>query len=217
MIIFNIDFNTLEIDSVGSWPPLLRIMILILVFTLTLIIGYFYDLKDMIFTYQTDIDNINTLKSRYEDSHNKAANLDAYTEQMHQIQETFNNLKKQLPKKVGDTSDDAALLEEISQQSDISNLDFRYMKPGSPTEKGFYIEYPIELAFSGPYHNIARFISNISSMPRIITLHNFDLKVSNAPSNEPAVIGPEPIRPEQSKVLEMTLQAKTYWTTSNTE
>jgi len=211
--LFEIDFRSLEPESIGSWPPILKWILLLIIFISTLLIGYLYDIKDLVSTYQTDIENINTLKDRYEDSHNKAANLDAYTEQMKQIQLTFDTLKKQLPKKIGDTSDDAALLEEISQQSDLSNLDFRYMKPGTPAEKGFYIEYPIELSFSGTYHNIAKFISNISSMPRIITLHNFSLRSENTPPNT-ANSEENTENKGRSKNLEMNLQAKTYWTTN---
>ena len=61
----------------------------------------------------------------------------------------------------------------------------------------FFIEQPIRIAALGEYHQFGNFISGLAALPRIITMHNFE--VSN----------PQPsldVLPE----LNLVLQTKTY-------
>ena len=64
-------------------------------------------------------------------------------------------------------------------------------------ENEFFIEQPIRIAALGEYHQFGSFISGLAALPRIITMHDFE--VSN----------PQPtldVLPE----LNLVLQTKTY-------
>jgi type IV pilus assembly protein PilO len=214
MSYFDIDFKSLEFDSIGSWPLVLRRFVFFLIFFIVLVIGYFQDISGLMDNYSEQRTKIESLKERYEDAHNKVSNLNAYKEQMKSIQKIFDTLKRQLPTMRSDTNNDAALLEEISQQSFISGLKFKYMKPNPIEEKGFYIEYPIELAVSGTYHNIGEFVSNISNMPRIVTFHDFTLTLDQAPVPDPNMPSVQNLSDPE---LAMNIKAKTYWATNSLE
>lgn len=215
MNLSEIDFGNLEWENIGNWPPVLKKILLLLVFVAILALGYFQYIADLFTNYSAQKDKIEALKSQFEDAHNKVSNLNAYKEQMKTIQTIFDSLKKQLPKRSSNTSDDAALLEEISQQSDISGLKFRYMKPENSQEKGFYIEYPIELSVSGPFNGLGEFVSNISNMPRIVTLHDFE--ITSQQGAAPAAGTPGASQAAVKPDLLMNVKAKTYWATNSAE
>ena len=40
----------------------------------------------------------------------------------------------------------------------------------------FYIELPINISVRGTYHDIGTFVSGVSNLPRIVTLHDFSIK-----------------------------------------
>jgi type IV pilus assembly protein PilO len=63
------------------------------------------------------------------------------------------------------------------------------------------VQESIELRLLGNYHGFGEFVSNISNMPRIVTLHDFSIKAHKNDQNEIDPTG----------VLEMTVILKTYW------
>nr|WP_320416311.1 type 4a pilus biogenesis protein PilO [Candidatus Reidiella endopervernicosa] len=129
------------------------------------------------------------LKKAFEFKQRKAANLDAYKEQLAEMERTFGALLRQLPNK----AEIADLLVDISQTGLASGLEFELFKPTAERNKEFYVEHPINLKVIGQYHEFGEFASGIAALPRIVTLHD---------------IG---ISPHKSKdMLVMTARAKTY-------
>jgi type IV pilus assembly protein PilO len=59
----------------------------------------------------------------------------------------------------------------------------------------FYIELPINIKVIGGYHDLATFVSGVSSLPRIVTLHDFEIK---------------PEKDDSTSKLQMNIVAKTY-------
>ena len=62
-------------------------------------------------------------------------------------------------------------------------------------QQQFYIELPIEIVVEGGYHDLATFVSGVSSLPRIVTLHDFEV---------------EPVSDDEPSRLRMSVLAKTY-------
>ena len=61
--------------------------------------------------------------------------------------------------------------------------------------KDFYAELPIQIRLTGTYHELARFVSDVAALPRIVTLHDVQLaKVQGSSSSN----------------LKMDVTAKTY-------
>ncbi|BBI69382.1 hypothetical protein PKHYL_35730 [Psychrobacter sp. KH172YL61] len=105
----------------------------------------------------------------------------------------FNTLLDQLPK---DTRV-SELVEGINMTGVGSNIRFQDISVEPEIENEFFIEQPIRIAALGEYHQFGSFISGLAALPRIITMHDFE--VSN----------PQPsldVLPE----LNLVLQTKTY-------
>jgi type IV pilus assembly protein PilO len=66
----------------------------------------------------------------------------------------------------------ASLLVDISQTGLASGLEFRLFKPSQPIKRDFYYELPIDIQVIGKYEELGLFVSGLSSLPRIVTVHN---------------------------------------------
>jgi type IV pilus assembly protein PilO len=109
---------------------------------------------------------------------------------MLEMEESFGALVSQLP---SDT-EVPGLLEDITNKGEqnglaISKID---LLPEVPQE--FYIELPISIVAVGSYHDLGAFISGMAGLPRIVTLHDFNIASSGSNTNQ----------------LEMNIVAKTY-------
>lgn len=129
------------------------------------------------------------LRMKFKLMQSKAAQLDAYKQQLAQMRRSFGNMLRQLP---GET-DMESLLVDLSRTAQAAGLEVTYFEPGKEQKKEFYAEYPIELRVRGTYHEFGKFVSGVAALPRIVTLHN--IKITPA---------------QDSAHLEMTLTAKTY-------
>lgn len=204
MEISGVELNELEIDKIGRWPLLIRIMILIGVFVVSLMVGYLMDLAEVWNNYSAMQSKRVDLEATFESAQHKVSNLEAYKEQVKVVEAELQKLTEQLPT----TNEEAGLLEDISQQAITHGLQFVSIKPSAEQHQEFYIENPIELTVSGSYQGLGEFTSSISSMPRIVTLHDFTIQNVKA-ENEQALSGGEQT---MKGPLVMTVTTKTYWT-----
>ena len=56
-----------------------------------------------------------------------------------------------------------------------NGLEFKLIKPEQEERKDFYAELPIRISVTGSYHQLAEFISSVSSLQRIVTLDDFTI------------------------------------------
>jgi type IV pilus assembly protein PilO len=106
------------------------------------------------------------------------------------------------------------LLTDVSSLGKNAGLDFRSFRPNDEIPKEFYAEVPIDLEFSGRFHDIARFFDEVSRLPRIVNMGELDVQIGretpdqtylkvvgkattfrfieNAPAPEPEVPGKGP-------------------------
>jgi type IV pilus assembly protein PilO len=75
-----------------------------------------------------------------------------------------------------------ALLESISSAARRAGLEFSDVQPDGVVNGDQFDTYKYKLAVTGPYHQVAEFIANIGSLPRIVAPINVDLKPSNRAS-----------------------------------
>ena len=131
------------------------------------------------------------LRKEFEDKSFRAANLEAYKEQLAEIEERFSGLLKQLPK----DSEVPGLLEDITQMGLNSGLEFESITLKPEVAKQFYVELPINIVVRGSYHDLATFVSSVAGLPRIVTLNDFVI---------------EPVNVASPDLLTMNIVAKTY-------
>jgi type IV pilus assembly protein PilO len=185
-----IDLNDLDLNNIGSWPAAVKFIAGALLLVGIVALGYNFHLKDLQVQLEGKQAEEISLKEQFSSKAFQAANLDAYKEQMQEMEVSFGALLKQLP---SDT-EVPGLLEDITRTGLGSGLEFEEIKLLPEAVQQFYIELPIQIAVVGAYHDLATFVSGVASLPRIVTLHDFDLTPDA----------------ENSSKLRMTILAKTY-------
>jgi type IV pilus assembly protein PilO len=187
----NFDLNNLDFDNIGSWPIAVKVIIWVLVFIGLLFIGYSYQISPLQEQLTVDEAKEQELKQEFESKAFKAANLDAYRKQMKEMEESFGALLSQLPT----DTEVPGLLEDITNRGVENGLEIVSINLQPEQAKDFYIELPIEIVVKGGYHDIGAFVSGISGLPRIVTLHDFSVEADKEKSNG---------------ILTLKITAKTY-------
>jgi type IV pilus assembly protein PilO len=113
-----------------------------------------------------------TLRLEFKDKHSKAVNLEIYKQQLKDIERSFGALLRQLPGK----TEVPSLLVDISQTGLAAGLQEKLFQPQPEQKKDFYAELPIKIRLTGNYHSFGEFVSGIAALPRIVTLHDIDIK-----------------------------------------
>ena len=72
-----------------------------------------------------------------------------------------------------------SLLEDITNKGLESGLEIESITLGGERPEEFYVELPIEIIVSGNYHDLGSFVSGIAGLPRIVTLHDFDISLND--------------------------------------
>ena len=168
-------FKYLNPKDPGAWPPLPKALALLALFAAILAGAYVADWSGQLEALDAGAAEEKKLKDEYKDRKQQAVNLDLYRQRLREIDSSFGALLKQLPNR----SQMDALLVEINQAGLGRGLQFDLFKPaGSETQRDFYAELPITLKILGSYHDMGQFASDISQLPRIVTLN--DIAISSA-------------------------------------
>ncbi|MGY2188225.1 Pilus assembly protein, PilO [compost metagenome] len=186
-----IDINELDTSNIGSWPPAIKVLVSVLVMMLVLALGYSFSTSELGSQLDLKREEETTLKEQFATKAHMAANLELYTQQMKEMENSFGVLLRQLP---SDT-EVPGLLEDITRTGLGSGLEFEEIKLLPEVTQPFYIELPIQITVTGAYHDLATFVSGVAGLPRIVTLHDFDLA---------------PVNPDGGTKLRMSILAKTY-------
>jgi type IV pilus assembly protein PilO len=166
------DFRSLNPREVGSWPMLPKVITLLLLLVLIVVAGYWFDWRNQIAQLESARKKEQDLRTVFLDKQKQAVNLEAYRQQLATIEEEFGEMLKQLPNK----SEMEALLTDINQAGLGRGLQFQLFKPAQAESRSeFYAELPITIKLTGTYHDMGAFASDVSQLPRIVTLNDIAL------------------------------------------
>ncbi|SDT90803.1 type IV pilus inner membrane component PilO [Halopseudomonas salegens] len=186
-----LEMSDLDFNNLGAWPAALKVIFGAIIFAALVFLGYHFHLKEL----QADLDRVEAqevaLRQEFRDKSERAANLDAYRAQLEEIEERFGTLLKQLPT----DTEVPGLLEDITQLGLGSGLEFESITLQPEAAKQFYIELPIRIVVQGTYHDLATFVSGVAGLPRIVTLHDFNIV---------------PVTEGNPNLLKMNILARTY-------
>jgi type IV pilus assembly protein PilO len=172
------ELQSLDPREPGRWPLPIRIGAVVLwLVVLTLVLGYFF-----VWTTESPVLNQyqqeeQKLRQEFRTKHAQAVNLSIYKQQLSDIERTFGALLRQLPGR----TEVPNLLVEISQTGLSAGLQEKLFQPGPEVKKDFYAELPIKIRLSGSYHQFGQFVSGIAALPRIVTLHDIEIKPDGKP------------------------------------
>jgi len=166
----NIDIN--DIKKIGSAPNAVKTILIVLLCIILAGAGLFFDTKKQLEELEKKEKEELTLRNTFDEKQSKAANLDAYSQQLDEMKQSFGALLRQLPNK----TEIESLLTDISQTGIASGLEIEYFKPEGLSPKEFYAEFPIKLRVTGRYHQFGKFVSGVAALPRIVNMRNISIK-----------------------------------------
>ncbi len=189
----NIDFSQfddLELNNIGNWPPLAKGVFSFFIAVVVLVLGYVTLISDKLVQLDSVVAEQATLMQQYQAKYHVAANLELFKQQMIEAETLFAKQLKSLP----ESHETPGLLDDITFVGTTSGLDFVKLNWQPEITQEIYIELPIDIEVVGTYHEFGNFVSKIAGLPRIVTLHDFDIDIEK----------------ESNGLLNLKLQAKTY-------
>ena len=184
------DLADLDMENIGSWPPVLKGIVLTLLFILLLVAGFYLHVDDLNIQLTGIEQEEQTLRQDFEKKAFEAANLEAYKAQLVEMERRFGALVAQLPSE----TEVPGLLEDITVKGERNGLSIQRIDLLDEQAQTFYVELPIAIEATGSYHDLGAFISGMAGLPRIVTLHDFEIAVDS----------------EAMPMLQMSILAKTY-------
>ena len=169
--------RNLDPNDPGRWPLGVRVGTIVLLFVIAASAGYWYFVwkakrPELLEARAKETELWNTLESKAR----KAANLQAYKDQLAEMEKSFGAMLRQLPNK----TEVPNLLVDISQTGLGAGLEEKLFQPQGENRKDFYAELPIAIRLTGNYHEMGNFASGIAALPRIVTLHDVEIVPASA-------------------------------------
>jgi len=186
------ELRSLDSNDPGRWPLPFRVAAVVLVLVGVTALGIWQ------FVIKTELPELERAEQQerelfnsFRDKQQLAANFEAYSNQLAEIERDFGMMLRQLPGR----TEIESLLVDISQTALGAGLEEKQFTPQAEVPRDFYAEKPITLRYTGSYHEIGTFVSDVAELPRIVTLHNMRIT---------------PISIEGQEELQLDVTAKTY-------
>jgi type IV pilus assembly protein PilO len=174
------DLRDADFTDLGSAPTSVRIILLTVTMILILVAGFYLFVKDKIDVLEQERQTETGLRSDFEYKQQKAANLEAYEQQLVDMQELLKTMFRQLP---GKTEMDK-LLVDVSQTALGAGIDVQLFEPQAEAFLDFYAERPIRIRMLGDYHEFGDFVSGVAALPRVVILTMHDISLKRAGANQ---------------------------------
>ncbi len=170
------ELQSLDPRDPGRWPLAVRagaVGLCFLVLTGALTYYFVWDEQRPELQRREEVEQ--QLRQEFHTKHAKAVNLELYKQQLKDIERSFGALLRQLPGK----TEVPNLLVDISQTGLSAGLEEKLFQPQPEQKKDFYAELPIKIRLTGSYHQFGQFVSGIAALPRIVTLHDIEIKTES--------------------------------------
>ena len=183
------ELNELDFNDIGVWPAPVKIAMIAIIFVLIAVGGYVYFIADSIAALDTSRNKETELKVQFEMKAALASNLEAYKQQMVELEGLLQAQLRQLPNK----NEVAGLLDDISFIAMDNGLKLLRINWEPEIQHEFSTELPMRIELSCSYSQLGKFTSDVAALPRIVILDSFTT-----------------VREKESGDLLMSMLAKTY-------
>lgn len=170
------EIKNVDPKTPGSWPWLVKITAFVALFLVIVAAGAVLDWQDQWDSLKMVQQEEDNLRETFLTKKREAINLDIIKKQLIDTQQSFGALLKQLPNK----SEMDALLTDINQAGLGRGLQFELFRPGAEVTTGVFTEQPITIKVTGNYDDLGKFASDISQLPRIVTLNDIGVSPGTA-------------------------------------
>lgn len=165
------ELKNIDPQKPGAWPWLIKLASFLLIFLFVVALGALLDWQEQYESLSRIKQEEEQLRTTFIEKKKEAINLDIIKKQLLDTQQSFGALLKQLPSK----SEMDALLTDINQAGLGRGLQFDLFRPGAEVATGVFTEQPIAIKVSGSYDDLGNFASDISLLPRIVTLNDINI------------------------------------------
>ena len=165
------DLNNLDMENVGSWPLPAKLIAIIFMSAALAGTWYMLDTQDQMAELEKVEQEERRHRQMFEGKQKRVVNLDLLKQQLKDMEETFQAMRRQLPNK----TEVDRLLDDVSQTVLASGLEQEQFQPQKEILKDDYAELPIRLKIFGQYHEMGDFVSGVAALPRIVTVNNFSI------------------------------------------
>jgi type IV pilus assembly protein PilO len=178
------DLRKADVNNLGSAPIGVQAIFAGLLFAVICGLGWYMYFKPSHEEFDAQVLKESSLRGEFEQKQERAANLQAYREQLQQIELVLQQMLRQLPGK----TEMPDLLVDISQAALASGINNELFEPQVEISKDFYAEKPISLRMVGTYHQFGTFVSTVASLPRVVilTMHDISLRQNERDPNAPS-------------------------------
>ncbi len=162
------NFDAAELQNVGQAPLIIRFFFWMVSFVAALLVALVF-LSEPKYSLRVKLTSDEVvLKDKFVNESRQAANKDKFEAQLIEIQKSFGVLLKKLPEQI----EVDRLIGNINEAAQENQIKIIELNPGTKINKEFYFEFPLSISFTGTYHNIGRFFSQLSGLTQIITMHD---------------------------------------------
>jgi len=168
--------NEVDFRNLGEAPGVVKGGIIILIIAALVGAGYWYFVKDQMAELERGEARELALRAEFEQKQQRAANLPALEAQLEEMERMFASLLQLLPS----TAEIPSLLVDVSQTALSVGLEIELFQPRPEANRTFYAEVPIQLRVRGNYEQLSEFVSGVSEMPRIVTIHDVFIRPGQA-------------------------------------
>jgi type IV pilus assembly protein PilO len=174
------DFRSADFSDLGSSPGSVRYTVLTIALILILVAGFFLLISDKKDQLAQEGQQELALRSDFEYKQQKAANLEAYEQQLAEMHELLETMFRQLPSK----TEMDKLLVDVSQTALAAGIDVQLFEPQAEAFRDFYAERPISIRMLGDYHQFGEFVSGVAALPRVVILTMHDISLTRAKAGQ---------------------------------
>ena len=180
----SMDLADLEIAEIGAWPRPLKALCFGVLAATVIALGYLVVIADkragLAGAEQREAD----LRQEFTALAATASGLDAHRASLAEATAALDQSLARLPI----DTEVPGLVEDITRAALDHDLVIDRIELGPERQVGFYRELPIAIGVAGDYHDIGGFAGDIAGLPRLVTLHDFDLTPRSGPRDLDLVI-----------------------------
>ena len=162
------------IEKASRLPSRYRLIIIALL-PLLVVGGYYQMLYKPAALLVTQLEaQQQSLQRKLNEVRSVAAKMDEFEAEIADLEGQLKIALRQLP----NSKELPGLLTDISTLGKKSGLEFKAFRPRSEVNRGFYAEVPIEIEFTGSYHEVAVFFDRVSKLDRIVNIGDLEVGVA---------------------------------------
>jgi type IV pilus assembly protein PilO len=170
----NLDKLQVHFDKLARLPKSVRMAVVPVLMALVLgVYGslFFLPARDELATAEQQLLQ---LQRKLSEVRAVAANEQAVRDEIAMLEKKLVVALRQLP----NSKELPVLLTDVTSLGKNAGLDFRMFRPQQEIRKAFYAEVPIDIEFTGGFHDIATFFDQIARLPRILNISELEMSIS---------------------------------------